>query len=58
MICNTTKKKEALRKRNEEDNYLDKEYLIQAIEPSYKNKDDYSITMANLYLVEDRILCL
>lgn len=50
---------DALRtKITDERNILDKEYLKTVIDPNYTKSELFSVESANMYLAEDRILCL
>ena len=37
---------------------MDDEYLVSVIDPDFCLKPDYSVQKANMFLAEDRILCL
>lgn len=37
---------------------IDEEYLISVLDPQFKSRPQYNIKKANMYLAEDRILCL
>lgn len=37
---------------------IDEEYLVSVLDPDFKNRPEYNIKKANMYLAEDRILCL
>ena len=37
---------------------LDQEYLISCLDPYFHQREDYTIQKANMFLAEDRILCL
>jgi cellulose synthase/poly-beta-1,6-N-acetylglucosamine synthase-like glycosyltransferase len=37
---------------------IDEEYLVSVLDPDFKSRPEYNIKKANMYLAEDRILCL
>ena len=39
-------------------NIIDEEYLTSVLDPEFDLKDTYTIQKANMFLAEDRLLCL
>jgi len=49
---------DALKKTETEDDAIMEKYLRIAIDEKYTESKDYTVTEANMYLAEDRVLCL
>lgn len=49
---------DALKKTDNEDDSIMEKYLKVAIDENYTESKEYTITDANMYLAEDRVLCL
>jgi len=50
--------RDALKKKKKEKNILDDEYLAAVLDTNFQLRPDYDIKKANMFLAEDRILCL